>query len=323
LSDAPPLLDVAPLLADGAAAAGPAFLEALDRACRAWGFFQITGHGIPRARLSDLDRVAREFFALPDAAKQAVSRGADDPWGYYDRELTRNTRDWKEIYDLGPERGGAAGSNRWPAGMTRFRSVLRAHYADCTRIAETLLDAICVALGAPANALRPAFAGHSSFLRLNHYPVCDDPAPPDAAAAPESGHLAVNRHTDAGALTVLYQDEVAALQVQRKGRWVLVPPSASALVVNLGDMLQVWSNDLYRAPLHRVLARSDRDRLSAPFFYNPSYATRVAPLAGAGGGSEGPRYRPVSWAEFRGRRAAGDYADLGPEVQLDAYRLDA
>ena len=67
--------------------------------------------------------------------------------------------------------------------------------------------------------------------------------------------LGVNRHTDAGALTLLYQDDVASLQVLHDGAWVLVEPSAGALVVNLGDMLQVWSNDRYEAPLHREKLR--------------------------------------------------------------------
>ena len=92
-----------------------------------------------------------------------------------------------------------------------------------------------------------------------------------------------------------------------------------ALIINIGDVIQVWSNDRYRAPLHRVLANTTQSRYSAPFFLNPGYDTVYAPLAGALDGAR-PRYRPINWGEFRAGRAAGDYADLGEEIQISDFR---
>jgi isopenicillin N synthase-like dioxygenase len=94
-----------------------------------------------------------------------------------------------------------------------------------------------------------------------------------------------------------------------------------ALTINLGDMLQVWSNDRYRSPIHRVLASADHTRYSAPFFWNPSYAAVCAPLPELLHGDERAHYRPVSWAEFRDRRSAGDYADYGAEIQISDFRI--
>jgi isopenicillin N synthase-like dioxygenase len=85
-------------------------------------------------------------------------------------------------------------------------------------------------------------------------------------------------------------------------------------------MVQVWSNDRYRAPVHRVLAMDRVERLSLPFFFNPSYRTTVAPLAGLVDAARPARYTPISWAEFRRRRADGDFADYGAEVQISDYR---
>jgi isopenicillin N synthase-like dioxygenase len=331
MSTAPPVLDVEPLLRRGAAGAPPSLLQDVEQACREWGFFQIVGHGVSEERLASFDRALRGFFALSASEKDALRRTAGNVWGYTDRELTRQTRDWKEIFDFGrsprpelpdahPDNHGPEGWNRWPTNLPGFESVVKAHYADCEGIAGPLLETVCVTLGAPPGVLRADFAQHSSFLRLNHYPPCDDPAAPDATDAPPTGQLGVNRHSDAGALTLLYQDEVPALQVSRGGRFVVVEPLAGALVVNLGDMLQVWSNDRYPAPLHRVLASATRDRVSAPFFYNPSYETLVAPLAATLSSDRPARYRPVPWGAFRARRAAGDYADLGEEVQVGQYR---
>jgi isopenicillin N synthase-like dioxygenase len=158
-------------------------------------------------------------------------------------------------------------------------------------------------------------------VRLNRYAPCPDPAAPDAPEFPESGHLGVHHHTDAGALTILYQDTVAGLQAMHKGHWHTVEPIRGALTVNLGDMLQVWSNDRYRSPLHRVIVHRDRARCSAPFFLNPSYETVCEPLPGLLAGNVAPRFKPISWAHFRDQRSAGDYADYGAEIQIDDYRL--
>ncbi|CAI5703867.1 unnamed protein product [Peronospora effusa] len=134
--------------------------------------------------------------------------------------------------------------------------------------------------------------------------------------------MGVYQHTDAGALTVLLQDnDVASLQVFHRDlqTWMLVPPRIGTFTINIGDMLQVWSNDKFVAPLHRVLAHKDADRLSAPFFYNPSYKAEVTPIVAKEG--EEPSYRPLSWREFRLARFQGDYADKGKEIQIDDFKI--
>ena len=95
-----------------------------------------------------------------------------------------------------------------------------------------------------------------------------------------------------------------------------VEPNPDAFVINIGDVVQVWSNDRYPAPLHRVIASAQEERYSAPYFFNPSYAANYAPL------SSPPHYRPINWGEFRAGRAAGDYADHGEEIQISHFRTD-
>jgi isopenicillin N synthase-like dioxygenase len=170
--------------------------------------------------------------------------------------------------------------------------------------------------------LDAAFREHSSFVRLNRYPACPDPAAPDAEFFPNSGRLGVHHHTDAGALTMLYQDRVPGLQAWYRDAFVVIEPVEGALTVNLGDMLQVWSNDRYRSPLHRVIVHADRVRYSAPFFLNPRYDVVCEPLPTARRGEpEAPRFRPIPWAHFRDQRSAGDYADYGAEIQIEDYRI--
>ncbi len=296
-------------------------LAALDAACRDWGFFQVVDHGVPTAVTTRLLHAMRAFFAQPAADKRRIQRTADNPWGFYDQELTKNTRDWKEIYDYGPADGGHL-RPQWPAGMPAFRSAVRDFYDAGEALAFRLLAALSTNLGMPPGHLAAGFApAHSSFLRLNCYPVCPAPERPEGLAPARRGHLGINHHTDAGALTVLLQDDQPGLEVFRQGGWHLVEPRADALVINIGDIVQVWSNDRYRASLHRVLAHPERERFSAPFFLNPAYTTDYAPLPGTVDAGHPARYRPINWGEFRRGRAAGDYADVGHEIQISDFAI--
>jgi len=153
----------------------------------------------------------------------------------------------------------------------------------------------------------------STFLQPGHYEI----------VAGGTGNFGINHHTDSGAVTVLLQDDQPGLQVYRRNAWTLVQPNPEALVVNIGDVVQVWSNDRYPAALHRVIASSSAERYSAPFFFNPAPNAHYAPLPGVLGESEPPHYRPINWGEFRRKRADGDFADYGSEIQISDYRISA
>ena len=299
-------------------------MSVLDHACKEWGFFQIVGHGIDQALRQETFRQMGKFFGLPSDEKRSIIRTADNAWGFFDQELTKNVRDWKEIFDVGPPetRGPLAGAvPQWPRSLPGFKSTLQAYRDACERIARHLLSSIATILGAaPADLYRAFEPEHSSFLRLNYYPLCAEPATPESPTVPEKGHLGISHHTDAGALTVLMQSPVAGLQVKRRGHWYFVEPRDDALVVNIGDIVQVWSNDRYKAPLHRVVANSHSERYSAVFFFNPSYDANYSPLLSVCDENNPPLYEPINWGEFRAGRAADDYADLGEEIQISRFR---
>jgi isopenicillin N synthase-like dioxygenase len=295
-------------------------LSELDAACREWGFFQVVNHGIPRDSIDRLMHAAREFFELPLEDKQAVSRTAENPWGYFDRELTKNTRDWKQIFDYGPS-DAAARQPQWPEALPDFRARILDYYAASEALAFRLLIALAANLGVPANNLLTGFVPrHSSFLRLNYYPLCPEPERPAGIETPRRGHLGLNHHTDAGAITLLLQDRQPGLEVYRDGEWHLVEPREDALVINVGDIVQVWSNDRYRAALHRVVANAGAERFSIPFFFSPAYSTDYAPLPTTVSETRPAHYRAINWGEFYRKRTDGDYADIGEEIQISHYQ---
>jgi isopenicillin N synthase-like dioxygenase len=235
--------------------------------------------------------------------------------------LTKNTRDWKQIFDYGPEEGKTRCA-QWPEELPDFRRSVLDHYAACEGLAFRLLIAIATNLGVPSKRLLKGFLPrHTSFLRLNYYPPCPEPERPVDVSTPKRGHLGLNHHTDPGALTILLQDDQAGLEVHRNGEWHLVQPTPGAFVVNVGDVVQVWSNDRYRAALHRVLANTDAERFSVPFFFCPDYSANYAPLRSATLRHEPVHYREINWGEFYARRTAGDYADIGEEVQISHYGI--
>lgn len=298
----------------------PETLAAIDIACRDWGFFQVTNHGIDTGLIDQLEGAMQAFFALPQATKQNILRTRDNPWGFYDKELTKNVRDWKEVFDYGPGDGNRL-VPQFPAGLPGFRDTILAYTDACESLAFRLLTAVSSNLGMPAEFLTAGFGEtHTSFLRLNYYPVCQEPARPDGLAAPEHGHMGISHHTDAGALTLLLQDGQPGLEVFRDNEWHLVEPRDDALVINIGDIVQVWSNDKYRAALHRVVTSASNARYSAPYFFNPGYDTDYAPLPSMINADDPAHYRSINWGEFRALRADGDYADYGEEVQISHYR---
>ena len=289
------------------------WLESLDSACRASGCFQLLNHNLDDALCARVLSEMERFFALPHSDKLGVERTEENPWGFYDRELTKNVRDWKEIFDIGPASSSgpfSGASTPWPVQLAAFRDIMEAYYGASESLALKLLADIGECLGVEQGTLEREFGeGHSSFLRLNYYPPCADP----------DEHLGISHHTDAGALTLLLPDNQPGLQFLLGEDWHTVTAEPGALIVNIGDIVQVWSNDAYHAPLHRVLANANHSRYSAPFFLNPRYETVYAPLSGALTDSA-PHYRPINWGEFRAGRAAGDYADVGAEIQISDFR---
>jgi len=317
-----PVIDITELLADsGSAAAAPA-IEQIAGACSSWGFFQITNHGITDELIDDVWRQTKSFFAQPIDEKLKILRSRDNPWGFYHNELTKNQRDKKQVFDFTREGQDPiyGKSNRRPAGRVQFRQTMQAYLVACTGLSLKLLEAFCVGLDLPARYMHADFEGnHTGFLRLNYYPVHDPIEGADDEHQPVAD-LGVHHHSDAGALTVLLQDEVGGLQVHREGYWYDIPPTPGAIVINTGDMMQVWSNDIYHAPMHRVLAMDSTDRYSLPFFFNPSAEARISPLPSVANEQNPSRYEPIEWRQFRGQRTDGDYADYGAEVQISQFR---
>lgn len=318
-----PVIDITRLLDDSSPSGGSA-IDEIASACKTWGFFQVVNHGIPAHLIERVWQQTHSLFAALPQEKLALLRSKENPWGFYNSELTKNQRDKKEVFDFTREGVDPIYGmrNRWPSARPEFQATMIEYFDACSSLSLTLLEAFCLGLDLPAKYLHADFAGnHTGFLRLNYYPV-NDPLAGSGRQAQAEADLGVHHHTDAGALTVLMQDDVGGLQVYRDGYWYDVTPTPGAMVINTGDMMQVWSNDIYRAAIHRGLAMHSRDRYSLPFFFNPAAHCRVSPLPSVVSGDRPAAYDGIEWASFRGKRTDGDYADYGAEVQISQFRRD-
>lgn len=291
-------------------------LRTLDHACRTWGAFYLVEHNLTRSPSNTLFNEMASFFSLSNEEKKLSNRTKINPWGFYNKELTKNIVDLKEIYDLGnlPE---DELNIPWPSNLGMFKKVTTEHYQKCHSLSMLILSAMASNLGVSEKTLQSPFMEKStSFLRLNYYPQ-----QPNSDNLEDPNQFGVNEHTDSGAITLLSMDGQPGLEIKHDDIWQPVKNIKGALLVNLGDIFQVWSNDRYKAALHRVKASKNEPRFSAPFFLNPSYQTNYQPLNMTYSASNFPKYKSINWGDFRRQRTLGDYADYGKEIQISDFKI--
>jgi isopenicillin N synthase-like dioxygenase len=301
----------------------PSMLAALDRACQDHGFFLLTGHGLDDLIDATWER-ARAFFAAPRDLKVAVGRDAENPLGYFDRELTKRRRDNKEVFDfVDPVTAHSAAYNRWPEeidGTDGFHAGMVEFFDAFSDLAVRTTALVHSALGLePSEVTNHHGDRGNSSVRLNHYPVGDPVPEGERESLPELGETALGYHTDPGVLTLLLQDDTGGLQARASdGNWVDIDPQPGTVVVNLADAMQVWTNDRYRAAVHRVVPMTETDRLSIPYFLNPPRNAVVEPISALGS----PKYRPFPWRAYMQARTDDNFADLGADdAQITDYLL--
>ena len=283
----------------------------LHAACRDVGFFNVTGHGVPLDVQATALAASRRFFETASAAEKA--RMALSPASGYrgyarlGMNVTQGQPDAHEGLDLYSEQpvGGvlSVAGNPWPSSdQGALKAASLAWVDEGLRVGRAVMRGIALGLELPEKTFEAPGTADVSYwvLRLIHYPPL----------APNAPGISCGEHTDYGMLTMVLQDSHAsALEVRNaQGEWVRAPPQPDTLTCNLGDMLRVWTNGLYTPTLHRVVHSSgSRSRISAPFFYEPEFHARVAPLPQFGA----PRVEPVVYGEHLERKVTSNFGSDG------------
>lgn len=311
-----PVVDLAAALA-GDEIARAACGDAIDRASCDHGFLAITGHGIAPELIADVVDSARGFFSLPAEEKARVAPpGPYDFRGYLGLDTTSlastlgddaTPPDLCESFNVSGfddpvvrARATVADyepifrENLWPARPVELRPSFEAYYDALEALSRAMLPLFARALDLPETWFDDKIADHTSLLLANWYPPITGEVP--------VGQLRRGAHTDYGAFTIIAVEQVPGLQISIDGVWHDVLLVADSFVVNLGDLMARWTNDRWVSTLHRVVVpdgeAAGRDRVSVPFFFQPSFGAMVETIPTTIDDDHPEHYEPVIAGEW-------------------------
>jgi isopenicillin N synthase-like dioxygenase len=285
----------------------------IGAAARGIGFFTIVGHGVPNNVIEGMFSAAKAFFQKPAAEKQALSiHHSPHNRGYvglFEEALDpAKGADFKEAFNIGldlpsdhPEVLAGKpfrGVNLWPAGAA-FREIALAYFNAVWRLGVRMHRPIALDLGLRPDWFETSLDAPLATLRLLRYPP----------AAPGSATSGAGEHTDYGNITILMTDDAGGLEVKtRDGRWIAVPHVPGAFIINIGDCLMRWTNDVYASTPHRVTHRSPRERLSLAFFLDPNPDAVIAALPTCISKDNPAHYPAITGAAYLKERLDATYA---------------
>lgn len=267
----------------------PDFIGQLRYATHNVGFFQITGYGAAPGQPEQLLDTIRRFFSLPLEERLKLDNRLSPHFRGYTRmgtEVTQGKADAREQIDYSPERQPVTdypedqpfwllqGPNLWPdESFPELRPVAMAWAELMSAVGMELLRGIAVSLQLPEDYFDEPFQWSPAWMgKLVHYV---------GGVVEAAGDQGVGSHADYGFVTLLLQDDVGGLEVLPPGAaaWVPVEPLPGALVVNLGEMLEVATKGYLAATIHRVQAPPPGvDRYSVPFFWSPRLDAVIHPV---------------------------------------------
>lgn len=300
-----PMIDFSAMLGDDEQAKRRLAGE-LRRACVDVGFFYVANHGFAQSVIDEVFSASRRFFALDtarkleiDIAKSSFNRGYIPLHGEKNNATAKG--DLKESFDMAIEITGddpdfqagnpLYGPNQWPDDMPDFRAAMNCYFQEATALSERLYRAFALALELPEEHFLAMLDKPLDILRLLRYP----PQP----VVEDEGEIGTGAHSDFDCFTLLHQDPVGGLQaLNSAGEWVDAPYIEGTFLINVGDMLERWTNGRFVSTVHRVINRSERERYSVVFFAAPGYHTTVACLPSCCSTEAPAKYPPIS---------AGDY----------------
>ncbi len=273
-----PQIDIAPFL-EGTASTDD--VAAIAAACTDVGFFYVRNHDVSQSLIADLRREAQGFFEKPMDEKMRIPI---DPrlrgylpldYASYENEK-REAKSHQEGFWIGYDRPvdvdkPLEGPNIWPVGHSDFKDMMLRYQSAVEPLTLALQSGFAQAFGLPADGFAEPFHEAMTRLKINHYPPQDNPE--------SVKHIGVVPHSDSGAFTILWQDDGDGLEIQNKsGEWIGAPSIPDTFVINIGNIMQIWTNGQFSSTPHRVINRGGRDRYSIPVFVYPGHDAVIAPI---------------------------------------------
>ncbi|KAJ7283965.1 hypothetical protein C8J57DRAFT_1294033 [Mycena rebaudengoi] len=313
-----PLIDFSKFQAASSFSEKKRTADAIVDAFKESGFIYLSGHGIPAPIIQNAFEKSGDFFRMPVEVKQKLAW--EDPRanrGYVQIGRERVTQssdaaeiaalrekapDFKETMEIGRERD-SVWKNQWPqeADAPEFKPTMLDFFERCHELHVHVMRSIALGLDMEESFFDQKIHEQCHNLRLLSYP------PIKRTLLDNEGQARAGAHSDYGTLTLLFQDSVGGLEAQNPHSGVFIPatPIPGTIVVNVGDLLQRWSNDVLRSTLHRVVAPAARPinpheaitpaRQSIAFFCNPNFTAEIACLPNCG---KEAKYPPINTEKY-------------------------
>jgi isopenicillin N synthase-like dioxygenase len=302
-----PVIDLGPYLA-GEAGALDRTAQEMRFALTEIGFYFIVNHGVPREQIGAVFEQVRRFHALPIEQKKALQLDRHNTGYLPMRGNTLRTStvqagtkpNLNEAFfvkrELPPDHPDVLadrryrGPNRWPDALPGFRETIVGYCERLERLVQKMVRLYARALDLPAEYFDAPFLDPQYTLRMTHYPHQNGPVVDEFGLAP---------HTDTSFLTLLAPNEVPGLSIRtQSGKWIDAPAIEDAYVVNGGQMLQRWTNDVFLATPHRAINRSGGERYAIPFFCDSNIDWPVAAVPTTVGPDKPPKYPTTYYSDY-------------------------
>ncbi|MBB5685716.1 isopenicillin N synthase family dioxygenase [Sphingobium boeckii] len=285
-------------------------------ACLSVGFFLIKGHGVPKEICDAAAAASRRYFALPE--EERIKDLIDPRFRRGFMPSSDGQREVLESFELSldlplddPDVMAGHflhGPNRWPADKPWLHEAVEPYRQAVLALGERLERLFALSLDLDENYFVELCRKPTFHLRLMHnMPQTEEE---------KKDHMAVGEHTDFGMLTILMQDPNGGLEVQtRDGEWVKAPYVEDTFVINVGDMLELWTNNLYVSTPHRVIGLTGQDRYSIPAFFSPSFDTLVECIPSCLAPGEKPKFAPLQGGEYLTQRLSRESDKVSDEYE--------
>lgn len=260
-----PVIDLSKLLCEDATE-----LEKLDQACKEWGFFQLINHGVNPSLVENVKIGVQEFLSLPVEEKKKLRQTPEDMQGFGQLfVVSKNQKlEWADLFYTTTLPSYARNTRLFPNIPQPFRDNLETYCLELQNVCITIIKHMAKALKVEPNEILELFEDGGQEMRMNYYPPCPQP----------ENVIGLNPHSDAGALTILLQaNDIEGLQIRKDGQWISVKPLTNAFVINVGDILEILTNGIYRSIEHRATVNSEKERISVAAFHRPQINKVIGP----------------------------------------------
>ncbi|KAH0970245.1 hypothetical protein GBA52_022401 [Prunus armeniaca] len=271
VGSSPPLVQI-PIVDVGLVFSSQDELEKLKNALSSWGCFQAMGHGISSSFLDKVREAAKHFFSLPMEEKHKCFRAVKEAEGYGSDLIVSDKQilDWSNRLFLMVFPENQRRLNLWPEIPNDFGEILIEYATKIRSLMDLCFKAMAKSLQLEEDIFLKHFGDQAVVqARYNFYPPC-----------PRSDLvLGLKSHSDKSGVTILLQDQqVEGLQLFKDGTWFRVPIIPQALIVNLGDQMEIMSNGIFKSPLHRVTTNTERMRASVAMLIEPAAEQEIGPV---------------------------------------------